>query len=631
MTNIRKVRNDYYKNLVKIQDARTSFFAFLGDKDGVVKADNNGNVYVLDFNGIKSVVYNSKVPLVPHRIVKIEMKKEEKRLEVIRFVDAYPEKRIPEVPNHAEAHQWPKWDTIWIRGQQILPGLFTPEEGLLLRAYAFAYYLSTDNGAWHLLPNQVIDLSAQTLDNGAKYLLLEVDESGEIQIQSSTVVDSKEVLRYEDIPVPTIGNHPLVAVKIYAGQTYLANNEYNMDVIDLRWAGYGGIAGAVEWADVLDKPSVFNPDLSITNPLYPRIFPMLVPPDATNDETEGYKIGDFWIDTIGLTSYQNIDASEDAAVWITGGGSAGGGSGDLLFRIDGSLAVTEGVWTFLITKDITIENWYIHCDDPGSSGSTIFDVNLNGTTLFSTSGDRPTLAYNDANGWAKSGTPDTINFVEGDVITIDIDQIATDAEGLNGVGQVTGSGGGASANPTIETEDGTVSVTDVGKIIVQNGTLVDNGGKEVVLKQNILQVICELYSTKATGTGVIPPDDTIPQNDEGTEFFTASITPKYETSKLKIDVIVHGTCSVVTNFTVALFQDNIPDAIAADYVAISDAHYANEIVFTHWMTAGSTGEIVFKIRAGGMASCTTTINGQNNTRLLGGTQSSSITITEVLQ
>ncbi len=53
----------------------------------------------------------------------------------------------------------------------------------------------------------------------------------------------------------------------------------------------------------------------------------------------------------------------------------------------------------------------------------------------------------------------------------------------------------------------------------------------------VQQVVVTQTGAVASGTTVIPYDDTIPQNTEGDEYITRSITPKSATSKLVIDVV----------------------------------------------------------------------------------------------
>jgi len=125
-------------------------------------------------------------------------------------------------------------------------------------------------------------------------------------------------------------------------------------------------------------------------------------------------------------------SGEWVAAAPTGGSGSGSAASDPVFHVAGALSVAtdqNGVW--IAPRGATIQYVYIYCRDPGSAGSTIVDVNLNGTSIFAaTQANRPTLAYDDADQVAKSGAPDTTALVENDVLSIDIDQVGTDAEDL---------------------------------------------------------------------------------------------------------------------------------------------------------------------------------------------------------
>jgi len=104
-------------------------------------------------------------------------------------------------------------------------------------------------------------------------------------------------------------------------------------------------------------------------------------------------------------------------------------SGNFVDYFGGALAVVSGVARFVAAYSGTISAVYIAEDDNGSANSTIVDVHKNGTTIFTTQANRPSIANDDADSVA-SGTPDVTSFVAGDVFTIDIDAIATGASGL---------------------------------------------------------------------------------------------------------------------------------------------------------------------------------------------------------
>lgn len=146
----------------------------------------------------------------------------------------------------------------------------------------------------------------------------------------------------------------------------------------------------------------------------------------------------------------------------------------------------------------------------------------------------------------------------------------------------------------------------------------------------IAQVVNTQTGVHATGSTLIPIDNTIPQNTEGTEFMTLAITPTNVSSTLLIEVaaFIHIGSTTDKWITGALFQDSAAGAIAAS------AHYHSNggatMVFTHKMTAGTTSATTFKFRAGPHAATTIGFNGTHLGGLLGGVMASSITITEVM-
>ena len=147
----------------------------------------------------------------------------------------------------------------------------------------------------------------------------------------------------------------------------------------------------------------------------------------------------------------------------------------------------------------------------------------------------------------------------------------------------------------------------------------------------IIQVVNVQTGAVATGTTLMPQDDTIPQNNEGDEYMTLAITPTHASNKLKIDVVWHGSSGASSGIMVAgLFQDSTANALAAGSGGSVDA--ANDmqhIYFRHFMAAGTTSATTFKLRVGFNASGTTTFNGVGGARRLGGVFASSITITEI--
>lgn len=148
----------------------------------------------------------------------------------------------------------------------------------------------------------------------------------------------------------------------------------------------------------------------------------------------------------------------------------------------------------------------------------------------------------------------------------------------------------------------------------------------------VLQVVNTQTGAVATGTTLIPDDDTIPQSSEGTQFMTLAITPKATTNKLIIEVQINGGLSIAGWWAAALFQDSTAGALTA--VLSSDggagATGKQPAIMRYYMTAGTTSSTTFKVRAGpSSAAGTLTFNGFASARVFGGVNLSSITIYEI--
>ena len=69
----------------------------------------------------------------------------------------------------------------------------------------------------------------------------------------------------------------------------------------------------------------------------------------------------------------------------------------------------------------------VDSENAGITGGTsdIIDVNINGTTIYTTQDNRPTLLLSDTGLWAEAAEPEVVAVSPGDIISYDIDQICT--------------------------------------------------------------------------------------------------------------------------------------------------------------------------------------------------------------
>lgn len=152
------------------------------------------------------------------------------------------------------------------------------------------------------------------------------------------------------------------------------------------------------------------------------------------------------------------------------------------------------------------------------------------------------------------------------------------------------------------------------------------GGGSSVLVQRVISEV----GSSATGTTTMPLDDTIPQNTEGDQYMTVSITPTNASNILFIEVILFAVHSTGAWISAALFQDSVANALAAMTSYSTTAGGGAPIVFRHKMVAGGTSAIAFKVRAGNhLGAGTVTFNGNAGSRIFGGVIASSITVTEL--
>jgi hypothetical protein len=147
----------------------------------------------------------------------------------------------------------------------------------------------------------------------------------------------------------------------------------------------------------------------------------------------------------------------------------------------------------------------------------------------------------------------------------------------------------------------------------------------------VAQVVVATSNTPATTTSIIPYDDTIPQNTEGAEFLTATITPTNSTSNLIIEFDAWGATSNLDGFVLALFRDSTVDAIQARILVIPTGNYSVHLILRAVVSASSTSSTTFKIRYGpsdGSTACM--LRTGLVTSVFGGSDSATLTVTEVL-
>lgn len=132
----------------------------------------------------------------------------------------------------------------------------------------------------------------------------------------------------------------------------------------------------------------------------------------------------------------------------------------------------------------------------------------------------------------------------------------------------------------------------------------------------------------ASGTTIIPADNTIPQITEGDQYMSQVFVPTNVNNKLRIDIVFFGD-PPNTDLAVALFQDATANALAV-VNTMPASGYLVTITFSHYMKAGTTSLTTFKVRAGCGFAGTTYFNGYSTgVQRYNGSAASSIRVEEI--
>ena len=182
-------------------------------------------------------------------------------------------------------------------------------------------------------------------------------------------------------------------------------------------------------------------------------------------------------------------------------------------------------------------------------------------------------------------------------------------------------GGTSSTNPI----QSVASVGSAGQVLTSNG----NSALPTFQGIAVLQQVRTSNATFTTITSGIPLDDTKPQNTEGTQILSVSITPKFSSSILKCEYIAAGTTNGSAVVISTLFRSDSNDAIQVTAQSASGAQWITSN-FIHYETSGTTNSLTFSVRMGPNSTSGATIwlNGYDTSRNFGGSAKAELIITE---
>lgn len=146
-----------------------------------------------------------------------------------------------------------------------------------------------------------------------------------------------------------------------------------------------------------------------------------------------------------------------------------------------------------------------------------------------------------------------------------------------------------------------------------------------------VQEVSNVTGAVATGTTLIPADDTIPQITEGDQYLSQAITPSSAANLLDIEAQCQLASSVANQHMVlALFQDATANALVCNALGITTASFEHVLRTVHRMVAATTSSTTLRARAGGSVAGTTTLNGVGGARRYGGVANSFMRVREIM-
>lgn len=113
---------------------------------------------------------------------------------------------------------------------------------------------------------------------------------------------------------------------------------------------------------------------------------------------------------------------------------------------------------------------------------------------------------------------------------------------------------------------------------------------------SVLNTVQSVVSTTETITGNIPSDNTIPQQTEGTEIMTATITPQSASNKILVRAVVYISSNAGSWNTAAVFAGSGNDAIAS-WLGLYGG-YDNQVVIEYLHSPATSSAITYKLRVG---------------------------------
>lgn len=236
---MKKTERDFRKAVIDATKPTppTQFPAKLGNLEGTVQYSGN-LVWVTTFEGQELIVKNTVVNNREGIVVMVGTRPGTNTLSVLyKINDNVSLPQSEDTPNslplHGTLHQYPNVDTIWVKSAQFIPGLVLPVSNYVVRFYAWDVAKRDSEGFAHFAGSTSVDLEAYVPSGGVCWVLLEVNDSGQMVIEQGTTYGTRAAAESAGIPTPTWPLSHAVLLDDDYGQLERSNDRN--DFWDLRF------------------------------------------------------------------------------------------------------------------------------------------------------------------------------------------------------------------------------------------------------------------------------------------------------------------------------------------------------------------------------------------------------------
>ena len=255
------MRQQLYDTVYSLANPRTETeqSGKLGNFAGTVKVPNRTNyVYVRLSDNTVAECWNTRVPPTPNLNVFVDINPRKKTELMVTdiMLASIPRGTFNAVaiPGHGETHTWPEYDTVYVGYRQMLPLRVSAAGGLEIDVAGGWYLDASGTVSWYA--GETTDLSSYAPTSGAKIITVSLDPTGVLSYVESANIDQFSFSWATQTPNPDNNDYPLAAVRLYAGQSTINdNNTSTTDIQDLRFvptranassfATWGGIGGTL--------------------------------------------------------------------------------------------------------------------------------------------------------------------------------------------------------------------------------------------------------------------------------------------------------------------------------------------------------------------------------------------------